>query len=235
MKNIRLVIFSAFFFTTTFAYSQGMEDAKTKCAELGFAKGTEKFGGCVLRLTKVQEPPSASRINFAIQAPRPVVDHGGIVPLGVTFDPPLIVGASAKILVNKEVAYEIQVLEGTLSKFTTRAIFPINPSVVSTECIGCSGENYQSEVKLVAPLQTTNSHPTKARAAKGPNNIRFLVDADSTISGYFAVSGSGFKVKVLLSKYVVKNPFFGFEGSISNGQYCGEFVTAGSVKVCSEN
>jgi len=235
MKNIRLVIVSLFFFTTTFAYSQGMEDAKTKCAELGFAKGTEKFGVCVLRLTKVQEAPSANRINFVIQAPRPVVDHGGIVPLGVTFDPPLIVGASAKILVNKEVAYEIQVLEGTLSRFFTRVLFPINPSVVSIECLGCVGENYQSEVRLVVPLQTVNSHPTRVRVAKSPNNIRFLVDADSTISGNFSVSGSGFKVKVLLSKYVVKNPFFGFEGSISNGQYCGEFVTSGSIKSCADS
>jgi hypothetical protein len=235
MKNIRLVIVSAFFFTTTFAYSQGIEDAKTKCAELGFAKGTEKFGGCVLRLTKVQETPSASRVNFVIQAPRPVVENGGVVPVNITFDPPLMVGTSAKLLVNKEVAYEIQVSEGTLSKFSTRVLFPTNPSTVSIECIGCAGENYQSEVILVAPLQTFNSQPVRVRVAKGPNNIRFLVDADSTISGNFSVSGSGFKVKVLLSKYVVKNPFFGFDGSIGNGQYCGEFVTAGSAKLCSEN
>jgi hypothetical protein len=216
-------------------HCQGIDNAKAKCAELGFAKGTEKFGTCVLRLTNVQEAPRANRINFVIQAPRPVVDHGGIVPLGVTFDPPLIVGASAKILVNKEVAYEIQVLEGTLSKFFTRVIFPINPSVVSIECIGCTGENYQSEVKLLAPLQTVNSHPARVRVAKGPHNIRFLIDADSTISGNFSVSGSGFKVKVLLSNYVVKNPFFGFEGSISSGQYCGEFVTSGSIKSCADS
>ena len=235
MKNLSSIILPVFFLIPTLGYCQGMEDAKTKCAELGFTKGTEKFGACVLRLTGAQVAPSANRINFVIQAPRPVVENGGVVPVNITFDPPLMVGTFAKLLVNKEVAYEIQVLEGTLSKFTTRVLFPTNPSTVSIECIGCAGESYQSEVKLVAPLQTFNSHPARVRVAKGPSNIRFLVDADSTISGNFFVSGSGFKVNVLLSNYVVKNPFFGFEGSIGNGQYCGEFVTAGSVKLCSDN
>lgn len=235
MKKIGSIVFSLFFFIPSLVYSQGIENAKIKCTELGFAKGTEKFGTCVLKLTNIQEAPSVNKINFVIQAPRPVVENGRIVPVNITFDPPLMVGTSAKLLVNKEVAYEIQVLEGTLSKFSTRVLFPTNPSTVSIECIGCAGENYQSEVILVAPLQTFNSLPARVRIAKGPNNIKFIVDADSTISGNFSVSGSGFKVKVLLSKYVVKNPFFGFDGSIGNGQYCGEFVTTGSAKLCSEN
>ncbi|WP_216185611.1 hypothetical protein [Polynucleobacter sp. MWH-HuK1] len=30
----------------------GMDDAKKKCADLGFKSGTEAFGNCVLRLSK---------------------------------------------------------------------------------------------------------------------------------------------------------------------------------------
>jgi hypothetical protein len=29
-----------------------MEDAKKKCADLGFKAGTEQFGNCVLKLSK---------------------------------------------------------------------------------------------------------------------------------------------------------------------------------------
>jgi hypothetical protein len=235
MKNFRSIILAVFLLTPTLGFCQGMEDAKNKCAELGFTKGTEKFGACVLRLTSIQGIPTASRVNYVIQAPRPVVDNGGIVPVNVTFDPPLMSGSSAKILVNKEIAYEIQVQEGVLSQFNARLILPSNPSTILVDCLGCTGEIYQSEVRLVARLQSMESPPSSMKIVKIQNSVKALVSADSTVSGNFIVSGVGFKVKVLLSKYVVKDPFFAFVGSIGSGQYCGEFVSSGSAKACTEN
>lgn len=234
MKNMKLVAAIIFFLTSTFVYCQGIENAKTKCAELGFAKGTEKFGNCVLRLTSIQEGVATKAHNFVIEAPV-IVDNGGVVPANFTFNPPLLEGGSAKILVNNEIAYEIQVLEGSLSKFQARVLMPINPSVISVQCNGCQGEQFKAEVKLVAPLQTVDSTPTSMKIVKVQNGIKALVSAGSTIGGSFIVSGIGFKVKVLLSKYVTRDPFFAFIGSIGSSQYCGEFVTSGSVKLCTEN
>lgn len=235
MIKFRTFFSCIFLVLPSLAFCQGLDNAKAKCIELGFVNGTEKFGSCVLRLTSSHETPNPNRVNFTIQAPRSIVENGAIVPLGVTFDPPLMTGASARILVNKEVAYEIQILEGVLSTFNTRLLFPSNPTVVTVECPGCVGVNYESEVRLIVPLHANSSPPAAIKAVKGSNNIRFLVTADSTTYGNFIVSGNGFKVKVLLSKFVVKDPFFGFVGSISTGQYCGEFVTSGSVKSCADN
>lgn len=235
MIRLRTYFFYIFLALPSLAFCQGLDNAKAKCIELGFISGTEKFGTCVLRLTSSQERPIANRVNFTIQGPIPIVDNGGIVPLMVTFNPPLMTGASAKILVNKEVAYEIQVLEGFLSTFNARLLFPTNPTLVTVECPGCTGVNYESEVRLVSRLQLNSSPPVSIRAVKSSNDIKFLIAVDSTTHGNFTVSGNGFKVNVLLSKYVVRNPFFGFVGSIGSGQYCGEFVTSGSVKSCADN
>lgn len=234
MKNTRAIFFAVLLLVPLISYSQGMEEAKTKCADLGFTKGTEKFGSCVLRLTNNQENAGNKTPNFVIEAPT-VVDNGAVVPVNITFNPPLLNGKAVKILVNKELAYEIQVLEGSLSKFQARVLMPMNPSVISVQCNGCQGEQFKSEVKLVGHLQTVDSTPASMKIVKIENSIKALVSAESTTSGNFLVTGNGFKLKVALSKYVVKDPFFGFVGSINNAQYCGEFVTSGSSKSCTEN
>ena len=234
MINIKLVILNILLLLPACGHSQGIEDAKVKCAELGFSKGSESFGNCVLKLSKSQESVIGKAPNYSIEAPT-VIDNGGVVPANFSFNPPLSEGRSVKILVNKELAYEVQVIEGSLSKFQARVLMPMNPSVISVQCNGCLEEQLKSEVKIVGHLQTVDSTPTSMKIVKIQNSVKALVSADSTVSGNFIVSGVGFKVKVLLSKYVVKNPFFAFVGSIGNGQYCGEFVSSGSAKACTEN
>jgi hypothetical protein len=176
--------------------------------------------------------PSAPQRTVSIVAPN-VVDNGAVTPVGISFSPPLRAGDTAYVRINKQLASKIDVVEGTLNAFNTRFIFNETYTVVEVTCNNCEPQIFRSDVRLIAPLQSSNSSPQpQMRMAGSQGDLKVLVGALHTTSGFVKLNGSGLKVNVLLTPFTVRDPFYNFKGSILKGMSCIQFNTASESKGC---
>lgn len=176
--------------------------------------------------------PPASQRTVSIVAPN-VVENGAVTPVGISFSPPLRAGDTAYVRINRQLASRIDVVEGALDVFNTRFIFNETYTVVEVTCNNCESQIFKSDVKLIAPLQSSNSSPQpQIRMAGSQGDLKVLVSATNTNSGFVKLNGSGLKVNVLLTPFTVRDPFYNFKGSILKGMSCIQFNSASESNGC---
>lgn len=175
--------------------------------------------------------------KFTIEAPF-VAENGGVVPINIKFDPPLVKGDKFILSVNNDYVSEVYIDEGSLWLFQYRVLMKDSQNKIFVNCSprNCRGEAFNTSVTQVAPLQTANSSVGGIRHAISDGSAKFLVAAEATNRGVFEVLSSTFKARVILTNYTVKNPFFGFGasvGAIGSGQICSIYRSQGEQTICS--
>jgi hypothetical protein len=175
--------------------------------------------------------------KFTIEAPF-VAENGSVVPVNIKFDPPLNKGDKFILSINGDYVTEVYVDEGSLWLFQHRVLMKDSQNRIFVNCgpKNCRGEAFNTSATLTAPLQISNSRPGGIRHAISDGAARFLVSADNTNQGTFEVLSTSFKARVMLTKYTVKNPFFGFGasiGAVGSGQICSIYKSNGEQTVCS--
>lgn len=177
------------------------------------------------------------KTNYTIVAPYEV-QNGYVVPVGVSFSPPLKQGDSFRLMVSNLPLAEVTVRAGRLEFFSFRTIMFSNPSVISVECLNCVGESFKSSVSIPAIVPTSSIEaPVKKFTTSFKNGeMKFLIWYDSPQNliqpGLFTVDGELFKISLKMSNLSVVNPFVGFRGSISPGKYCYSFKNQFETNEC---
>ncbi len=181
-------------------------------------------------------PPSQSNNSRAYRGVSllmpELVENGAVTPVGITVSPSLKAGDFLAIFINGKQASRVEITFGELEKFNTRFIFNEPITSVSVQCSECNPRTLSSRVTLIAPVHSVNSSPENIRMIGNQSEIKALIAAQSTSSGKLFLVGNDLNLNVLLTPYVTRDPFFGFNGSIKTGQYCIRYQTSGEVSGC---
>jgi predicted secreted protein len=163
------------------------------------------------------------------------IENGAVVPIIVSFNPPLQKGEEFLVLQNGKVATKVLIKDGLLSQFSFRLRMYESKVVTSVLCKNCSGESFTSNVNLLTtPFQDTPKEfdisDLRIRATAGV--FKSLVYAKNIDKGSVELTSNRLNLEFSLSEYIATSPFFGFYGTINKGEACLTYTSTNSLKKC---
>jgi len=168
----------------------------------------------------VSSSTSVIRHDIQVKAPE-IAENGAVVPVEITFNPPLQAGEGVDVRVNGALATALVVQEGQVATWLLRLQFPAS-GTVQVQAGSSTAEKFV-KVTVGGSLDSMANVALFTPEVAGSFKIRTttgdtrLLLSGALKAGRLLVSGSGFRVAVSGSPYVARNPYFGFKGSVREG------------------
>lgn len=157
-----------------------------------------------------------TRHDVLVKAPD-IAENGSVVPVEVSFSPPLQAGEAAEVRIANSLATTLEVQEGEVKSWGLRVAMPSTGMITVATSGGGSG---QKEVAVGRGVALASGEPladtAQAKQRVTAGEVRMLLNGYLN-AGKLSVSGSGFRVLVGGSPFLSRNPVLAFTGSVRDG------------------